>query len=406
VFELGLADLASPALADVASSLNAAGALLTAGAAVAALGYAARQIRIAREAGREDAQHAREVLTYELYHHQSDPKIGEYIAIMADFISLEEMSPRKRRKVEERHWRRWQRMSRAQKHAVVVYMNYIETVAGLYRLGRLDEHATMLLFGQAASSYWKRGEWFIRRLRLQVPRAFIDWEMLADAYGQHREAEGASASGSLERPISTPQQGASHPTSRTAKSQPPSIEPTVQDGDCPDDPCVAVPGSVLAVAFTWLALLVASFVCYERIDAFADFVTFELGRLPFESIWFGAAGGWLISAQGIFDHNRSWRRSYDYWHYVRPVLGALIGTLGCLTFIVLNDAATEDQVAVNAVFYDVVALAIGYREASFRALITSLFDTIILPGDKSKSTTETVQPTKQGGQLPPAMAGS
>jgi hypothetical protein len=31
----------------------------------------------------------------------------------------------------------------------------------------------------------------------------------------------------------------------------------------------------------------------------------------------------------------------------------------------------------------VIALAIGYREESFRSLITSLFDTILLPG-KSK----------------------
>jgi hypothetical protein len=138
------------------------------------------------------------------------------------------------------------------------------------------------------------------------------------------------------------------------------------------------------VSVTWVALLVASFICYERIDAFGDFVSFKLGRLPFETIWFGAAGGWLISAQGIFEHNNKWRRSYDYWHYARPLLGALIGTLGCLVFIVLNDAASKKEVAANAVFYDVIALAVGYREASFRALIAKLFDTIILPGEKTK----------------------
>jgi hypothetical protein len=177
------------------------------------------------------------------------------------------------------------------------------------------------------------------------------------------------------------------------KAEPPP-PPKVVD-KCPDDPCVSVPGLVLAVAAVWLVVLVASFICYERIDGFADFVTFELGRLPFESIWFGAAGGLLISAQGIFDHNREWRRSYDYWHYVRPVLGALIGTLGCLTFMVLNDAATENPGPANAVFYDVVALAIGYREESFRKLITSVFDTIILPADTSKKKTDTAEPPDQ-----------
>jgi len=154
----------------------------------------------------------------------------------------------------------------------------------------------------------------------------------------------------------------------------------------PDNPYVVVPKRVLVVSALWLLLLVASFICFERIDAFADFAEFDLGRLPFEAIWFGAVGGWLISAQGIFDHNYSWKRSYDFWHYVRPVLGAIIGTLGCLIFIVLNEAATTESVAANPTFYDVVALTIGYREASFRQLITKLLDTIIGPGEKDKTT--------------------
>jgi tellurite resistance protein TehA-like permease len=158
------------------------------------------------------------------------------------------------------------------------------------------------------------------------------------------------------------------------------------------EPYVTVPWHVLAVALLWLVLIVASFTVYQRNDAFADFVTFELGRLPFEVIWFGAVGGWLISAQGIFDHNREWLRSYDYWHYLRPVLGAIIGTLGCLIFIVLNDAATSREVAPNAIFYDVIALGIGYRESSFRSLLSSVFDTIILPGNKGEKKTEPAEP--------------
>ncbi len=158
----------------------------------------------------------------------------------------------------------------------------------------------------------------------------------------------------------------------------------MNDQDCPDNPCVTVPWWILLVSVIWLVLLVASFICFERIDSFADFVEFDLGPLPFESIWFGAVGGWLISAQGIFDHNHSWRRSYDYWHCVRPVLGAIMGTLGCLLFIVLNEAATKEAITPNPTFYDVVALTIGYREASFRQLITKLLDTVIAPGDKGK----------------------
>ena len=129
-------------------------------------------------------------------------------------------------------------------------------------------------------------------------------------------------------------------------------------------------------------------------------MSFKLGRLPFEAIWLGAVGGWLISAQGIFRYNTEWRRSYDYWHYVRPLLGALMGTLGCLVFIVINDAATNEHVAANTVFYDVIALAVGYREASFRAPVSKLIDTIILPGEREEAK------ESQQAERPPAAADS
>jgi hypothetical protein len=156
----------------------------------------------------------------------------------------------------------------------------------------------------------------------------------------------------------------------------------VVEEKCPENPCVKIPRPVLAASIIWLVLLAAGFVCFQRIDAFADFVSFDLGPLPFQVIWFGAAGGWLISAQGIFNNNLKWKRSYDYWHYIRPPLGALIGTLGCLLFIVLNEAATTEQTAANPVFYEVIALTIGYREKNFRALITRLVDTVISPAEK------------------------
>jgi hypothetical protein len=197
---------------------------------------------------------------------------------------------------------------------------------------------------------------------------------------------------------------ATTPTSEQAAALPPppgSDQPPVPGTECPKDPCVRVPWQVLAVSLTWVIVLVASFICYERIDGFADFVSFKLGRLPFETIWLGAAGGWLISAQGIFRYNSEWRRSYDYWHYARPLLGALIGTLGCLVFIVLNDAASKESVAANAVFYDVIALAVGYREESFRTLIEKLFDTIILPGEKEekKAAKAAAQPEASAPQV-------
>ncbi len=165
----------------------------------------------------------------------------------------------------------------------------------------------------------------------------------------------------------------------TTDAEPP---PAKKEGKCPDDPCGLVPWQVLVVALAWLLLLVAAFICYEKVPAFTSFVKFRIGRLPFETIWFGAVGGWLISANGIFFYNRKWKRSYDYWHYVRPVLGAIMGPVGCLIVVVLTEVASKESGELSTVFYDVVALAIGYREKSFRELIKKLVDTVILPGEK------------------------
>lgn len=151
-----------------------------------------------------------------------------------------------------------------------------------------------------------------------------------------------------------------------------------------------MPRLVLIVALAWTALLVAAFFLYLEVDAVTDFFPAKLGVLPFEIIWFGAIGGLVISLEGIFKHNRDWRPSYNYWHYMRPIVGAIIGTLGCLVFIVLTEAATTGAAAKpNPIFYSVVALGIGYREASFRALIGRLIDTVILPPSQTSQTSLT-----------------
>jgi len=169
------------------------------------------------------------------------------------------------------------------------------------------------------------------------------------------------------------------------------------DAGCPEDPCVKIPGYIYAVSLAWLIVLIAAFVLFERWDWFADAVQFEIGKLPFEAIWFGALGGLLISLQGIFDYNRKWRDSYNYWHMLRPALGAIMGTLGCLIFIVLTEAATKDPPpSVQPVFYDVIALAVGYREESFRALLKRLLDTIILPADEKQSKEKEKAPANAG----------
>jgi hypothetical protein len=100
-------------------------------------------------------------------------------------------------------------------------------------------------------------------------------------------------------------------------------------------------------------------------------------------VWFGAVGGLLVSLSGILYYNyRKWDPTYDYWHYCRPLVGAFIGTIGSLLFVVLADAAATKAATPNVIFYDVIAFALGFREESFRSLLTRLTDTVIGSGDQ------------------------
>lgn len=163
---------------DIASLLTALATIVTAGAAVGALVYASKQISAAQ-------QRAKEELAYELYARDEDPAFVKPTATAVDFLTIDERKACKRRRLEKRRWRRWRRMNREEQGTIVLYLNHFENVGGLYALDRLDEKATMLLFGLTAHTYWGRFEWFIRRLRRRAPRAYSEWEKFKDAYQEY-----------------------------------------------------------------------------------------------------------------------------------------------------------------------------------------------------------------------------
>lgn len=278
----------------------------------------------------------------------------------------------------------WDQKTDDEKAVITSVMNFYEVVAGEYNDSLLDRAIAHKALIFVADATWLQARPFVKwlRTRYHVPRAYDEWERMHDEWDRVQRARTGAQTGSATSepvsPVVAENPGATGTGAPTRGTDGIGLSPA---DTCPDDPCVVMPPHVLGIALVWLVLLVASLILFERWDGFADAVQFKLGRLPFEAIWFGAAGGLLVSLQGIFDHNHSWRRSFDYWHMLRPVLGALLGTLGCLVFIVLTDAATKTTPAVNPVFYDVVALAIGYREESFRVLLKRLIDTIILPPD-------------------------
>jgi hypothetical protein len=284
-----------------------------------------------------------------------------------------------------------------EKARILAVMNFYEIFAGEYNDadGNLIDKATAdKAISILADRMWMQAEPFIGwfRTHFGTPLAFADWQQLHHSLSETEPADprspGTGVRATLNPHTATTSVAKPATTARADTVLPPGGGGTPSN-ECPPDPCTYVPASVLIVAAIWTAAIVAAFFTYVEIDAVEDFFPAKIGELPFSAIWFGAAGGLLVSLEGIFKYNRRWLRSYDYWHYARPVLGALMGALGCLVFIVLTAAAASKQPApADAAFYAVVALALGYREASFRALLARLVDTVIVPSEKKEGASQ------------------
>jgi hypothetical protein len=145
------------------------------------------------------------------------------------------------------------------------------------------------------------------------------------------------------------------------------------------------------------------------------------GLIPIGVPLAGALGGILISLYGVFVHNARWKKEFNYWHAARPFMGAILGSVGFLMFLVMMNATgvnpplstggdSGDDLTVTAeadapgtpattvptvaqatdepekgrsqdlVLYYVLAFVIGYREETFRELIKRVLDIIFRPG--------------------------
>ncbi len=199
---------------------------------------------------------------------------------------------------------------------------------------------------------------------------------------QRRKRAAAAAITGTETAV-VARRGAAAPVVPVAEPAPPVAIPV--EAPAPAAPPVPMPKAIFFVALLWMLVLTAAFLVGINVDGFRELLPPTLGPLPPETIWFGAVGGMLISFAGIYRYNRDWDPKFDYWHYTRPLLGAFMGVLGCLALILLTElSTTTDEVsarpAVDATFYALVALVVGYREESFRTLIRRLTDVLLMPG--------------------------
>lgn len=141
-----------------------------------------------------------------------------------------------------------------------------------------------------------------------------------------------------------------------------------------------MPTWIFGVAVAYLIVLFGIFCLYELSDSFRDALPSSIGPLPVGVPFFGALGGLLISLDGIFRHSEDWQPSFRYWYCLRPIVGAIMGTLGCLFYLVTLKLGNTSATNVNPSAFAVVAFLTGYAEQAFRQLIKRATDVLLGPG--------------------------
>ena len=144
-------------------------------------------------------------------------------------------------------------------------------------------------------------------------------------------------------------------------------------------PPVKMPPLIFILEMTYLVLLIVLLVVYKTDHAFRAALP-PFGPLPVQIAWFGAMGGVLAGLGGVFFHNSDWKAEYNYWHYSRPLVGGVVGGIGCLLFYVSILVGSTKGVTPNVVTFDAVAFILGFADEAFRGLITKLTQLLFGPG--------------------------
>jgi hypothetical protein len=153
-------------------------------------------------------------------------------------------------------------------------------------------------------------------------------------------------------------------------------------------PPVKAPIWVFVLQLIYLAGLVVIGLSYIHSRTFQHLLPNQLGPIPLAVPWWGALGGVTISLTGIFRNADNWQPRYELWHVARPFVGAIVGTVSYLIFIVIIRATganpSDHNSLNNAVFY-LVAFITGYREDVFRELLKRASDSLFSPAKQDKA---------------------
>jgi len=148
------------------------------------------------------------------------------------------------------------------------------------------------------------------------------------------------------------------------------------------------PCDVIAVAIAWIVVLPALAYAYQHWAWLHSAVPDPAGPIPLGVAWWGALGGLSISLIGIVGPTHAWQDRFRLWHYVRPLLGAISGSVGYLiVFGLFQAAGTAPKMSgAHAIVFDTIAFLIGFREEMFWQLITKAVDLILQPATPSNNT--------------------
>jgi hypothetical protein len=166
---------------------------------------------------------------------------------------------------------------------------------------------------------------------------------------------------------------------------------------------ISTPAAFLCLDIFYVAVLVVLLIGRQGHFLWVDRIHSPIGGIvPVAVPWFGALGAVTISIYGIVDHSDSWQDKWDLWHVVRPVVGAILGTVAFLIFVGVIQAtgttptATTTNTGSNSVkiiVYLLVAFVVGFREQTFRTLIQRVVDILLSPGDTATAPTVSVSPS-------------
>lgn len=166
---------------------------------------------------------------------------------------------------------------------------------------------------------------------------------------------------------------------------------------------VSAPVAFLGLDILYVAVLVVLLIGRQGHFLWVDRIRSPIGGIvPVAVPWFGALGAVTISIYGIVDHSDGWQGKWNLWHVIRPVVGAILGTVAFLIFVGVIQAtgttpsATTTNTGSNSVkiiIYLLVAFVVGFREQTFRTLIQKVVDIMLATGDTGATPTVSISPS-------------